>query len=223
MTEQPTPNPPGQSQYQPGQPQYQPVPPQGTYQGPWPSQLPRGTFPGMPAAARIPRPTTITLAFWMLVAAALLPLTTVPALLDWMRLYIHESVRESMAMSGRANAGAFAEQFTAVSTPIVWVSSIASVAIAVLLAFGIRAGMGWVRIVLTVLTGLSVLGYLLNAVILAAISIPTAVLFPFPAFVYVVSGVSAVLSLAAAVVIWLRPSSHYFAARRAAKLGSYQR
>ncbi|GAB3278711.1 hypothetical protein GCM10027449_18940 [Sinomonas notoginsengisoli] len=222
MSPEPTPPPYQEQPYQPNQPDrpaYAPLPPQGAYQGPWPSQMPSGTFPGMSPVGGIPRPTTITLAFWMLIAAAVLPLATIPAVLDWMRLYIQEAAREAITASGRRTAGAFAEQFVTVSAPIVWISSIATVAIAVLLALGIRAGMGWVRILLTVMTGLSLVGYLMNAVILTAISVPTAVLFPFPVFVYVTSAAAALLYLAAAVLMWLRPSSRYFAARRAAKLG----
>jgi hypothetical protein len=178
--------------------------------------MPTGTFPGMPAVG-LPRPLTITLAAWFLMTSAVLPLIGVPTILDWMNTYIHSTLAQTTARANRANAVAFANQFTAIMAPVMWASVLIGVAIVVLLALGIRAGMNWVRIVLTVFAGLSLLGYLSNLAIAAVL--PTASLFPMPLFVYVLSFVSGALYIAAAVLTWLRPSSQYIAARRAAKLG----
>ncbi|MDQ0258993.1 hypothetical protein [Sinomonas atrocyanea] len=230
MSQQPTPPPyqPGPPAYQPGPPAYQgapqpggapaygPPPPQGSYQGPWPSQLPSGSFPGMPAVG-IARPLTITLAAWFLVASSIAPLAGIPAILDWMGTYMHTSLMQATTRANRANAAAFASQFTAIMTPALWVSALVGVAVTVLIALGIRAGMNWVRILLTVFAGLSVLGYVSNLALSAVL--PTAGAFPMPAFVYVLSFLSGALYIAAAVLTWLRPSSQYIAARRAAKLG----
>lgn len=224
MNQHPTPPYPSAEQPsgQPGPRQYPPaaapLPPQGAYQGPWPSQLPSGTFPGMPTVG-LPRPLTLTLAFWFLVAAAVLPLAVIPSMLDWMHGYLREAITESSVRAGRGNPGAFADQFTAVSSPIVWASAIATAAIWLLMAFGVRAGINWVRILLTVLAGLSLMGYLASAAILAVAALPAAMLFPLPAFVYVVSFTAGALYLAATVLTWLPPSSLYIAARRAARLG----
>lgn len=226
MSQQPSPPPyqPGPPAYQPspdpgGTPAYGPPPPQGSYQGPWPSQLPSGSFPGMPAVG-IARPLTITLAAWFLIASSIAPLAGIPAILDWMGTYMHTSLLQATARSSRAsaaNAAAFASQFTAIMTPVVWISALIGVAVTVLLALGIRAGMNWVRILLTVFAGLSVIGYVSNLALAAVL--PTAGTFPMPAFVYVLSFLSGALYIAAAVLTWLRPSSQYIAARRAAKLG----
>lgn len=223
MSQQPTPPPyqPGPPTYQPGQhpagaPAYGPPPPQGSYQGPWPSQMPTGSFPGMPTVG-LARPLTITLAAWFLVASSLAPLAGIPAALDWMNTYIHTTLMETTTRANRSNAIAFANQFTAIMTPVMWGSVLVGVAITVLIALGIRAGMNWVRIVLTVFAGFSLLGYVSNFAL--ATVFPTAGTFPMPLFVYVLSFLSGALYITAAVLTWLRPSSQYIAARRAAKLG----
>lgn len=223
MSQQPTPPPyqPGPPAYQPGPsphgaPDYGPPPPHGSYQGPWPSQLPSGSFPGMPAVG-IARPLTITLAAWFLIASSVAPLAGIPAIVDWMGTYMHTALMQSTTRANRASAVAFASQFTAIMTPVLWISALIGVAVTVLLALGIRAGMNWVRILLTVFAGLSLLGYVVNFAV--ATVLPTARTFPLPAFVYVLGFLSAALYIAAAVLTWLRPSSQYIAARRAAKLG----
>ncbi|MDQ4492045.1 hypothetical protein RBS60_17730 [Sinomonas sp. ASV486] len=167
----------------------------------------------------IVRPVTITLAFWMLVVSAVLPLAGIPAALDWMHTYLRAAILEATAPSGRAKALTFIEQFNATSAPLVWISALVGIAVSVLIALGIRAGMNWVRILLTVFAGLSLLGYLGNAAVALMVSIPRAVMFVPPVIVYVFSILSAILYIAATVLTWLRPSNEYVAARRAAALG----
>ncbi|WP_369045273.1 hypothetical protein [Sinomonas sp. P10A9] len=167
----------------------------------------------------IVRPVTITLAFWMLVVSAVLPLAGIPAALDWMHTYLRAAILEATAPSGRAKALTFIEQFNATSAPLVWISALVGIAVSILIALGIRAGMNWVRILLTVFAGLSLLGYLGNAAVALMVSIPGAVMFVPPVIVYVFSILSAVLYIAATVLTWLRPSNEYVAARRAAALG----
>lgn len=193
-------------------------PPQGAYQGPWPSQMPNGTFPGMPSAG-LPRPLTLTLAFWLLVVGALLPLAVIPAIVDWMQAYVHEILVETTARTGRVTSGAFAQQFSAISAPMMWVSAIATAAVSMLMALGVRAGMNWVRILVTVSTGLSVMGYVANAALRVVFALPLDMLYPLPFYVWVVTFVSGALYIAATVLAWLPPSNQYVAARRAAKLG----
>lgn len=215
--------PPGSGQAgpgQPGPPQYQTsyTPPQGAYQGPWPSQMPSGTFPGMPAVG-LPRPLTLTLSIWLLVAGALLPLAVIPMMLDWMQAYVHEIFAETTARTGRTSGGTFVQQFSAIAAPVMWISAITTAAISVLMAFGVRAGMNWVRILLTVSTGLSVFGYLANVALRLVFALPMDVLYPLPVAVWVLTFTSGALYIAATVLSWLPPSSQFVAARRAAKLG----
>ncbi|BCT77409.1 hypothetical protein SCMU_32510 [Sinomonas cyclohexanicum] len=224
MSQQPTPPQYPSGSGQPGtppyQPSYAPLPPQGAYQGPWPSQMPSGTFPGMPTVG-LPRPLTLTLAFWLLLAASVLPLATIPAVLDWMHVYLREALIASTARAGRSgNAGAFAQQFSAITAPIVWVSAIAGSALSALMAFGVRAGMNWVRILTTVSAGFTLVGFLGNIAV-AALAAPLATVtrFPMPLMVYVISFTAGAIFIAGTILAWLPPSSQYIAARRAAKLG----
>lgn len=66
----------------------------------------------------------------------------------------------------------------------------------VLFAFFARRGAGWARIVLTILTALSLLNILTS---------------------FGVGALQVVLSIVGVVLLWLRPSSDYFAAVKAAK------
>lgn len=221
MSQPPSPGVPQQPNhpFQPGPPGYGSVPPQGAYQGPWPSQVPSGTFPGMPAVG-IERPLTLKLAFWFLVASTLVPLAGIPAVLDWMRVYMHEILAITAARSGRATPAGLADQIASMMTPMVWISAAAGVAITVLMAFGVRAGMNWVRILVTVFAGLTLLSYASSFLALAfAAGLPGQVMYPLPAVTYIASYTGGALYVAAAVMSWLRPSSIYIAARRAAKLG----
>ena len=88
---QPHGNPYPSSGQQPQAPAYQPMPPQGSYQGPWPSQLPSGTFPGMPVVG-LQRPVSLTVAFWLMVAYGVLPLLSIPFIIEWAEAYMRDSI-----------------------------------------------------------------------------------------------------------------------------------
>ncbi|WP_433874732.1 hypothetical protein [Sinomonas atrocyanea] len=215
---QPHGNPYPSSGQQPQPPAYQPMPPQGSYQGPWPSQLPSGTFPGMPVVG-LQRPVSLTVAFWLMVAYGVLPLLSIPFIIQWAEAYMRDSIAMAAAESGRAVPPGFMQQFTSMMTPMAWVSGIIGAGIAVLLGLGLRAGMNWVRILLTVWAGLSLLSTVGSFALMAALGLPAQLMFPLPAGAYAVSFATVALFLAAVVVSWLPSSSRYVAARRAAKLG----
>jgi hypothetical protein len=213
-----TPYPPTGQQPYAQQPSHQPLPQQGAYQGPWPSQLPSGTFPGMPVVG-LERPRSITLAFWLMVAYGVLPLAGIPFMVEWAEGYVRDVLAMAAAESGRSLPRGFMEQFTSILTPATWISGIIGAGFAVLFALGLRAGMNWVRILLTVWAGLTVLSYVGSFALAVALAVPAELMFPLPPGAYLLSAVTVALFAGAVVASWLPPSSRYFAARRAAKLG----
>src|SRR5579859_2974119 len=119
----------------------------GHQSGPWPSQLPTGTFPGTPQAT-LQRPTTVKVAFWLLVVAAVVPLALVPFMIQIVSDNIGVVLAQSAVQTRRALPPGFYQEMTAIMAPILWVSVIIGVAIEILLALGVWTGRNWVRILL---------------------------------------------------------------------------
>ena len=188
------------------------------YQGPWPSQLPSGTFPGMPSFG-IQRPGSVTVAFWLMIATGVLPLIAVPLILEEMLVYIREIFAQASAMSGESLPPGLIEQITSFLVPGMWISALFQAGIYVLLGLGIRAGMNWVRIVSTVFAGLGLLSIVGSLVLLVAVGLPLEMVYTGPVLAYVPSYVASACFIAAVVAAWLPTANAYFAARRAARLG----
>ena len=188
------------------------------YQGPWPSQLPSGTFPGMPSFG-IQRPASVTVSFWLMIATAVLPLIAVPLFLETMLSYLRDVFVEASSVSGRPLPPGLIEQITAVMVPAVWISYLVQAGIYVLLGLGIRAGMNWVRIVSTVFACLGLLSALGSLALLLALNIPLELVYAGPVLAYVPSYVASACFFASVVAAWLPTANAFFAARRAARLG----
>ena len=205
----------GPEQY-PEKQQAGPAAPSDAYHGPWPSQLPSGTFPGMPTFG-IQRPASVTVSFWLMIATGVLPLIAVPLILEEMLVYIREIFAEASAVSGEPLPPGFIEQFTAFLVPGMWISALFQTAIYVLLGLGIRAGMNWVRILSTVFACLGLLSVMGSLALLLGLGIPLETVYAGPILAYVPGFVSSACFMAAVIAAWLPSANAYFAARRAAR------
>lgn len=167
-------------------------PPPGAYPG-------YAAAPSAPVAAPTTIPTTVNAAFWLYIASAALAviggIITVATAGSTRASAIHQ-----LQTSGTNLHGQSAEQLVNafIAFAIGWsiVTLIFWAIVFVLFAFFMRRGANWARIVLTVLTGLS----LFNA---------------FTSFG--VGALQVVLSIVAVVLIWVRPSSAWFSAIKASK------
>ncbi|WP_295125697.1 hypothetical protein, partial [uncultured Leifsonia sp.] len=166
---------------------------------------PPGAFPGYSAAPAAPAeaptgiPTTVNTAFWLYIASAVL------SVIGGIVTVVGAGSNRAAALRQLANSnadlhGQSAEQVVnaVIAFAIGWsiVTLIFWAIVFVLFAFFLRRGANWARIVLTVLTALSLLNVIPG--------------FPF--------GLLQVLAaIVAVVLIWLRPSSAWFAAIKASK------
>ena len=208
--------PPQGPEQHPGQPQAGPPAQPDAYHGPWPSQLPSGTFPGMPSFG-IQRPASVTVSFWLMVATGVLPLIAVPLILEDILVSIREIFAEASAMSGEPLPSGFIEQFTAFLVPGMWISALIQAGMYVLLGLGIRAGMNWVRILSTVFAGLGLLSIMGSFALLLGLGIPLETVYTGPVLAYVPGFVASACFIAAVVAAWMPSANAYFAARRAAR------
>ncbi|GAB4098189.1 hypothetical protein [Sinomonas halotolerans] len=193
----------------------------GGFGGPWPSQVPSGSFPGMPAVG-LERPGSIKASFWLMLAAGVLPLLGVPALVSSSIQTLRESFAAAALQTGSDLPPGALEQVEALMVPLIWVSSVVSVGIYVLIAFGIRAGMNWVRIVATVFAGLGIMATVFSFALFAIAGIPldaAYALYPADPLWYASTLAGSLAFYGSVVAAWLPPSNRYVAARRAAKHG----
>jgi hypothetical protein len=166
---------------------------------------PPGAFPAYAAAAPEPvaaptaTPTTVTTAFWLYVASAVLSviggIITIATVGNSRAAILQQIQTNGTNLRGESvdtvvNAAIGVAIGFSVVTLIFWAITF------VLFAFFMRRGANWARIVLTVLTALSLLN------ILTAFG---------------VGALQVVLAIVAVVLMWLRPSSAWFAAVRASK------
>ncbi|MDQ4503755.1 hypothetical protein [Sinomonas sp. ASV322] len=191
----------------------------GQYPGPWPSQLPAGSFPGMPQKPVVPKPTTIKVAFWLLIATAVVPLALVPFLAQVLDQSLALALAQASAQSKRALPPGFYQDMMAFMVPMLWISSIIGVAIEVLLALGIWTGRNWVRILLTVLVGLNFLGSVFGFAISVALPAYPGGMYLRMAPIYVFSFAIGAAKIAALVLAWLPASNAFFAMSKAARTG----
>jgi heme/copper-type cytochrome/quinol oxidase subunit 1 len=143
-------------------------------------------------------PRTVNIAFWLYVVGAVLSVISgivTIATIGSTRDSALEQIRNSPQANGQ-NAQALVDGIIAAATIWAIVTLIFWAVVFVLFAFFMRRGANWARIVLTVLTALSLLNVLAG---------------------YGVGFLQFAATVVALVLIWLRPSSEYFAAVRASK------
>ncbi|MFB9749140.1 Loki-CTERM sorting domain-containing protein, partial [Leifsonia shinshuensis] len=166
---------------------------------------PPGAFPAYAAAPQEPVaaptriPSTVNAAFWLYVASAVLSviggIVTIATAPGSKGAIIRQLQTSRANLNGQsldqiANAAVSVAIGVSIVTLIFWAITF------VLFAFFMRRGANWARIVLTVLTVLSLFNIIPG--------------FPF--------GLLQVLaSIVAVILIWLRPSSAWFAAIKASK------
>ncbi|MDN3482390.1 hypothetical protein QMA10_10705 [Arthrobacter sp. APC 3897] len=167
----------------------------------------------MTPAEEPPRPKQIDQAFWLLIASAVLGLIALPFGLIYVNSpeYL-ETLEETLRNAGldvdsdTLSAGVASGTLSAV------LSGVVGLAVRVTLAFLVRAGFNWARIVITIFAVFSLLG------LIGLFAAGT------------VSGILTLLALlatfTAVVLMFMKPSSEYFtrskAYRQAKKFGGYQ-
>lgn len=172
------------SQY--GQPQQFGQAPQGG-QAPWPSQQPAATS-GVPQLVNI--------SFWMILAAGVLNLIGIPVALAMVNSPEFGSMMDEAMKAQGGNPGIDLESFRGIVATIIVVFSVISAGLYALVAFNVRKGKNWARILGTVFAGISLLG--LGSMGLGTITI--------------------LLGIAAIVMLYLPASAPYF--RKAQPFGN---
>lgn len=166
---------------------------------------PPGAFPAYAAAPSSPVerptsiPTTVNTAFWLYIASALLSVISgiiTISLVGGDHAAIVRQLQNSNADLHGQNIDTLANAAVGVAIGVSVVTLIFWAVTFVLFAFLMRRGANWARIVLTVLTALSL------------INIPNG---------FGTAGLQVVLSIVAVILIWLRPSNAWFAAIKASK------
>jgi hypothetical protein len=195
-------------------------PPQGVspYPGPQTGQPQGYAYPGSPYGQMAPaeepaRPKQINLAFWFLIGSAVAGLIALPLSIAWMNSPEYLEYLETVARDLGVDVDpTYLSASIASATATSVVSGIIGLAVRVGLAFLVRAGFNWARIVITIfavlslfsLIGLFVTGPVVGVLNLAAIA----------------------ATIAAVVLLFMKPSSEYFARkkayRQAQKFGGYQ-
>ena len=192
------------------------------YSGPWPSQLPTGSFPGMtPPPPRVERPATVKVAFWGIVVLAVLPLIALPFQMQSVSNGVYAGLAQMPVQSRRALPAGFAEQIISIMIPAVWIIVLIVAAVTILIGLGIWTGRNWVRIVLTVLAGIMTATTLIGYVFLLAAPTYASTQYARMGESPVGSSILSFLQLAAwvaiIVLIWLPASNYFFAMSRAAR------
>ena len=196
------------------------------YSGPWPSQLPSGSFPGIAPPPAVRRPPTVKVAFWLIVAAGVVPIALLPFTLHVVNDYLNTMMAQITVQSRRGLPPGFPQQMMTLMTPFAWVGGFIGLAIEVLIGLGIWTGRNWVRIVFTVLVGLNVLGSLSGLALGLAVrgyvatpgyfaATPYATMTPL----YVIGLALSAVQAAAVVLAWLPASNYFFAMSRAVRTG----
>ena len=166
---------------------------------------PPGAFPAYAAAQATPVerptsiPTTVNTAFWLYIASALLSVISgiiTISLVGGDHAAIVRQLQNSNADLHGQNIDTLANAAVGVAIGVSIVTLIFWAVTFVLFAFLMRRGANWARIVLTVLTALSL------------VNIPNG---------FGTAALQVVLSIVAVILIWLRPSNAWFAAIKASK------
>jgi hypothetical protein len=165
---------------------------------PAPGAYPASSAPGAPVAAPTAPPTPVNVAFWLFVASAVLSI--IGGIITLATIGgTRQSLLDNLETQGSVDQSQ-AQQFVdaAIGLGITWaiVTLIFWAVVFVLFAFFMRRGANWARIVLTVLTALSLLNIIAG---------------------FGLGALQVVASIVAVVLMWLRPSSEYFNAVKASK------
>jgi hypothetical protein len=165
---------------------------------PAPGAYPASSVPGAPVGAPTAPPTPVNVAFWLFVASALL--SVIGGIITLATIGgTRQSLLDSIETQGSVDQSQ-AQQVVdaAIGLGITWaiVTLIFWAVVFVLFAFFMRRGANWARIVLTVLTALSLLNIIAG---------------------FGLGALQVVASIVAVVLMWLRPSTEYFNAVKATK------
>ncbi|WP_115787826.1 hypothetical protein [Arthrobacter silvisoli] len=119
-------------------------------QGAWPSQQP-ATTSGVP--------TLVNISFWLILAAGVLTLIGIPLALAAVNSpEFGNVVEEAMRAQGRNNPGIDLESFRGIVATTLVVFSVIFAGLYALVAFNIRRGKNWARILGTIFAAISLLG-----------------------------------------------------------------
>lgn len=195
-------NEPQPPQYGQNPPQYGQQQPPAYGQGPSPyGQIPPygqqyGGYQGAPMGTGKPveRPREVNIAFWLIVAAGVLSLIAIPFNIAAARQLSQGQLTTSNGQSISP------ETFNSMLTGVAVVTAIIIAALYALVAVFVRRGANWARILGTVFAAISLLS-------LIGSTLPTVL--------------QVLLGVAAIVLLYLRPSNEFFAARKRARLGQY--
>jgi ABC-type multidrug transport system fused ATPase/permease subunit len=208
---------PGQNGYGYPAPAGPPQPGHSNYPGP--GGQPQGyAYPGspygqMPQAENPARPKQVNMGFWLLVGSAILGLLTLPFAISFMNS--PEFIDNLQGVAREANVeldSAFISTAIAGSTFSTVLSGIFALAVSVGLAFLVRAGFNWARILVTIFAAFSLFGIF--------------DLFFTGPIAGVLTLAQILVTVGAVVLLFMKPSSEYFARkkayRQAQKFGGYQ-
>ncbi|WP_336712078.1 hypothetical protein [Arthrobacter sp. USHLN218] len=209
------PGPYGQSAPQYGQnpPQYGQAPQQyGQQPGPYSYQSAQPgqySYPSsQPQAGAVPtRPKEVVIAFWLIIAAAVLTAISIITSLATMDTLLagmadDPAVRDALAQTGgEISEQQFMDMMSGTAGVVLVIAGLIAVGLYLMVAFGVKAGKNWARITGTVFAALSLVG-----------------LVPFG-----LNTLTALLGIAAIVLLFMRPSNEFFKAVSARKYGIYGR
>ncbi|GAA1441955.1 hypothetical protein [Leifsonia poae] len=174
---------------------YPPAPP-ASAPGAFPSYA---ATPAAPAAAPTTLPSQVNIAFWLYIGAAVLSVISgiiTVVILGSSRQSTIDSLQNSNVKTNGMTIDQLADASIAVGTTLAIITLIFWAIVFVLFAWFMRRGANWSRIILTILT------------VLSLINVP----WGFGA-----GALQVVLAIVATILIWLKPASAYFAAVKASK------
>lgn len=162
-----------------------------------------GTPADAPVAAPTEPPSQVNIAFWLYIAAAVLSVISgiVTAIsVTANRAAILQQITDSLdkAQTNGADVNPNTLTDAAITFGIVWaiITLIFWALVFVLFATFMRRGRNWARIVLTILTVVSLLNL---------------------GGLYFIGGLQVIAAIVATILIWLKPASQYFAAVKASR------
>lgn len=140
------------------------------------------------------RPKQVDLGFWLLIAAAVVSVISIPVTISWMN---SDGFRDMLAETSTvAISASEMDAIIAISATTTVFFAVISLAVALLVALFIRKGHNWARIVATVFAALGLLG-LTNLAMAGGLMVLLTVL-------------SVLLPIVAVVMLWMKPSTEYF-------------
>ncbi|MCZ2402219.1 hypothetical protein IV498_03245 [Paenarthrobacter sp. Z7-10] len=151
--------------------------------------------PGQPQYVALPAPRQVVVAFWLYIAAAALSVVSLIIGLGAIG-GSKPALRQQLSNQGQQVSEDTLNAFIAAGIAVSIIFAVVWVVLFVLFAFFMKKGANWARIVLTIITVLSLLNI---------------------ASGYGVGAVQVIAAVIATVLIWLRPAGSYFSAVKARK------